>query len=174
MKRNYTLRIAYAALFAALIFVGTQFLQIPLPFGYFNLGDCFILMSAVIVGGPYAVVAAAVGATLADVLSGYVVYAPATMVIKALMAVVMILMGRIYRKKQGVRKVVWWVIGAVLAELTMMGGYFAYDAILYGPAGALASLPGNALQGLVAVVSGVLIMTVLDQTHLMRHISWDK
>ena len=38
--------IAFTALFAALCAVGTIVLVIPLPYGYFNAGDIFVLLSA--------------------------------------------------------------------------------------------------------------------------------
>ncbi len=170
MKHKYILKIVYAALFAALIFVGTQLIQIPLPFGYVNFGDGFVLLSAVMVGGPYAVVAAAVGAALADILSGYVPYVPATLVIKALMVVVMLGMGKLGKKKGRKGETVMWTVGAVLAELVMAGGYFLYDTALYGLAGALTALPGNLLQGGIAVVASTLLITVLAHSRLWKHI----
>lgn len=160
----------YSALFAALIFAGTQFVRVPLPFGYFNLGDCFVLLCAELIGGPYAVIAAAIGAALSDVLSGYTIYAPATLIIKSLMVVVMMLVLKLDHSNGKGIKLPILIAGAVISELLMIGGYFITDIILYRVAGAVASLPGNILQGVAAVITSVLIIKILETGGLMRHI----
>lgn len=170
MKKDPIMKAVYAALFMAFVFVGTQFLRVPLPFGYFNLGDCFILLSAVIIGGAYAVVASALGAALADVLSGYVVYAPATAIIKSLMVLAMLAILQLCRNKSKKVQNVFTCVGAVVAELIMICGYFIYDTLVYGLAGAAASLLGNILQGSVAAVIFVIVFAVLKQTGSLKRI----
>ena len=81
-------RLVFTALFAALCTVGTVVISIPLPFGYFNLGDVFVLLSAWLLGPLYGSIAAAVGSALADILLGFPVYAPATFLIKGIDALV--------------------------------------------------------------------------------------
>lgn len=156
-----------AALFAVLVFLGTLYLRIPLPLGYMNLGDCFVTLSAVVLPGPYAAQASAVGAALADVLSGYTVYAPATLVIKGLMAWTAGGLWRFGQRKEGAWKGLGFLLGAGAAECLMVGGYFVYDLILYGWPGALASLTGNALQGAAAVVVGGCILAALRHGRLL-------
>ena len=68
------LTLCFVAMFAALICACT-FISIPLPFGYFNLGDVVMLLGAFILGFP-AAISATIGASLADVLMGYTIYAP--------------------------------------------------------------------------------------------------
>lgn len=79
--------LAFAAVFAALCFTGTFVIVIPLPYGYFNAGDVFVLLAGWCLGPVYGA-AAAVGSSLADVLSGFALYAPATFVIKGADALV--------------------------------------------------------------------------------------
>ena len=82
-----TKKTVMAALMAALICVATFVVRIPTPLhGYVNLGDCLVLFAASILSPWYAALAAGLGSALADLISGYVIYAPATFVIKALMA----------------------------------------------------------------------------------------
>ena len=60
-------------------------IKIPSPLkGYINLGDGIVLLAAWVLPLPYGLVAAGLGSALADLFSGYVVYAPATFAIKAL------------------------------------------------------------------------------------------
>ena len=75
-----------AALMAALCTLLTLVIRIPSPMGgYLNLGDCAVLLSAWLLGPAAGAAAAGLGSALADLL-GYPLYAPATLVIKALMA----------------------------------------------------------------------------------------
>ena len=85
-KLKTTKRLVMAALFVALTFLATFLIQIPLPLGYIHLGDALVFLCGFILGPIWGTVAAGLGAGLADILSGYVIYAPATFVIKALMA----------------------------------------------------------------------------------------
>lgn len=58
----------FAALFAALVYVGTMF-SIPIPGGqgYMHLGDSLNYLCAVMLPFPYSAAAAAVGAALSDI-----------------------------------------------------------------------------------------------------------
>ena len=75
-NRNTLKKTAYAGVLAALIFIGTE-LHIPTAIGHINLGDLMILVSSYILG-PFALVPAAIGSTLADLMAGYPQYAVAT------------------------------------------------------------------------------------------------
>ena len=85
-----TARLALCGMMAALIFVATYFVKLPMAMtnGYVHLGDGFILLSASMLGWA-AVPAAAVGSMLADLMGGYAMYllhiawlAPAQMLVR--------------------------------------------------------------------------------------------
>ncbi len=170
MKHSHILKLVYSALFAALVFVGTQFIKIPLPFGYFNLGDPFVLLSGYFIGGTYGIAAAAIGSGLADLLSGYVIYAPATIFIKSAMSILVFVICRRVGRKMSANKYLPFLISAVIAEAVMVTGYYLYDAILYGFAGALVSLPGNLLQGTAAVIVSTILIILLDKCKLTEQL----
>ena len=87
--KNTTQKIAVTALLAALTCVATMVIKIPSPMkGYLNLGDCVVLTAGWMLSPVYGFLAAGLGSALADLFSGYVVYAPATFLIKGLMALV--------------------------------------------------------------------------------------
>ena len=73
-------RLSLGALFASLVFIGTFILKIPTPGtgGYIHPGDALVILSGVFLGPNYGFLAAAVGSALADILGGYVFYAPIT------------------------------------------------------------------------------------------------
>jgi len=84
--KNHTKKLTICGIFAAIICVVTTFVAVPAPaIGNINLGDIFILCSAWLLG-PLGALASGIGASLADLFSGFAIYAPATLVIKALMA----------------------------------------------------------------------------------------
>ena len=74
------------ALCAALIAIFTAFIKIPTGIneGYVHLGDSLIYLSASLLPMPNALIAAAIGGALADILAGVSVWAPFTAIIKAL------------------------------------------------------------------------------------------
>lgn len=162
MKQNKIFKIVTAALFAAIVCVATMIVKIPSPAtnGYFNLGDCFVLLSAWFLGPVYGALAAGIGSALADILSGYVQYAPATFVIKALMAVAAYFIFKALSKKPFIGK----LISGISAEAIMVLGYFGYEAVIlsYGMAAA-GSIFSNVMQGIVGIVSAVAIATIINK-----------
>lgn len=94
MKNDKVLKMVYTAMFAAMIFVLTRFIQIPVASGYVHFGDALIYIVALTVGGPWAMLAGALGGALADLTSGFAVYAPATIIIKALIALPFVLVNK--------------------------------------------------------------------------------
>ena len=94
---------------------------------------------------------------LADIISGYAIYAPATFLIKGLMALVV---GFVCLKN---RKIFNVLISGLLAEVIMIVGYFTYEFILNGFSLAILSVPGNALQGVAGVVSSFVLILLLTK-----------
>ena len=88
MNNNRTLSLVLTSVFAALICVCTLMVQIPIPAtgGYANPGDGVLLLAAGLLPLPLSAAAAAIGSMLADVITGYMLYAPATFIIKGGMA----------------------------------------------------------------------------------------
>ena len=122
-------------------------IQIPTPTkGYVNLGDCLVNISAWLLGPAFGAAAAGIGSAMADVLSGYTLYAPATLVIKALMAAVS---WAVYRAAvQKFRTFPSRILAAVAAEFIMSLGYFLFEALLSRSfAAAAVGIPANLVQG---------------------------
>lgn len=169
MKEN-TKKLVVTALFAALIYIGTRYIQIPLALGYLNVGDCFILLLAWSVGGVYGMFGAGFAAGLADVVSGFSVYAPATVIIKAVMALVGYAGYMLVRKKNRAQKMIGYAVSGILAESVMVAGYFVFECCLYGAPTATGALIGNVMQGVIAVVAGLILIAFLEGTNIMNKI----
>ena len=86
MKDQKTLKIAQTALFAALSYVAFRFLKIPLPVpgaGAIHIGNAFLVLCALLLGGVYGGIAGSFGMTIADLTDpAYVTSAPKTFIMK--------------------------------------------------------------------------------------------
>ena len=161
-------KLVLAALMAALTYVATSIVQIPSPMqGYVNLGDCCVLLSGWILGPWWGGAAAGIGSMLTDLLNGYAHYAPGTLVIKALDAIVAALIVKALGRKPYA-----YAVGGLVGEIIMVVGYFGYAALLLGKGiGAAASVPDNLVQGAVGLVAGFLLLQVARRTHLEEKVS---
>ncbi len=155
-------KIVLTALMAALICVATMIIKIPSPLGgYINLGDCLVLISGWILSPVYGFLAAGIGSALADLLSGYALYAPATFIIKGCMALVAFGIFKLMKNKT--RKLPSRLIGGILAEIIMVGGYFVFEGFLYGFGASLVNIPPNCIQGVAGIVIGLLLVKVFEK-----------
>ena len=159
-------KLVLSAMFCALVFAFT-FIFVPAGVGNVNLGDGALLLAAWTLGGPWAAVSAAMGATLADLACGYAIYAPATFVIKAVMVAVALTVGGLLSKLRLSLRLCR-LVAALSAELVMALGYLLYEATVlgYGVA-AVANLPFNAVQGGVAVLLSGAMFEILAHTGLL-------
>lgn len=148
------IHLAYGGMMAALVFVATSFLKIPVSVtqGYIHLGDGFILLGAALLGAP-AIAAAAIGSMLADLLGGYTMYILPTFLIKGAVALVAV---HAFARQRPLPVTLIWL---VLAEAVMVAGYFLVEWLVlgYGLAAALGAVVPNIVQG----ASGVIICAVL-------------
>ena len=159
MQTKKTLKLVMAALLAAMTCVATMVIKIPLTAtgGYINLGNCIVLLSGILLGPLYGGLAAGIGSALADLFSGYVAFLPATFLIKGFMAVIMGLFIKDLSKNNAVKT----AITGAIAECFMIAGYFFFEAVVMGfGLGAAASIPGNAIQGIVGLILAMLLVSV--------------
>ena len=163
--KNTTQRIVMAAMLVALTTVATMIIKIPSPLkGYINIGDCVVLLAGWSLSPLYGFLAAGIGSALADLFSGYIVYAPATFLIKGLMALIVCFGVRLFPKKK--RGVLARIVCAVFAEIVMIAGYFLFEGFLYGFEASLVNIPANAIQGAVGILLGVLLTAALERSKI--------
>ena len=169
MKQREIKRLVLAALFTALTVVATMVIRIPAPLvGYANLGDTMVLLSAWVLGPVWGMAAGGIGSMIADLL-GYPPYAVATLVIKALMALVA---GGIFRAmgRKG-HRLAARLVGALAAETVMVLGYFAFEGVFLGLGWSAAlNIPVNLVQGVVCLVAAVALAQVLERSKALEHL----
>lgn len=165
MKKQAALKIALAAVFAALVAAATLTFVIPIPAtnGYFNLGETIIYIAALLFG-PFVGAIAGAGASLADLLLGYGIFAPGTLIIKGFEGAIV---GFLFLKLQKhIRNTtVCASIAIIVGGLEMVLGYFIYELIVpgYPLAQALAEVPINIVQMVVGLIIAVPVMHAIHR-----------
>lgn len=163
MSKNIR-RLTYTAIAAAIVFVITRLIVIPITASgaYVNFGDIAIYVTSYLLGGPIAALASAVGSSLADLTAGAAIYAPATFVIKGLMGLTA---GLLMRKKK------FWSYG--LACLTggaiMTLGYAIYEYFIFGYAYAIGDVPSNLIQWGASVAAALILFPVAQRIQKVTH-----
>ena len=167
MKKITTKKLVATALFMAFTIIATMFIRIPITFGYVNLGDAFIFLAVFILGPFCGAIVGGVGAGIAD-LFGFAAYAPGTLVIKSVMAVVTWLIYQTLKKlikKDMFAEIVAGIVGAII----MAAGYFVYETLLFTTVwAAFLNMPWSLLQGAVGVALAVTTMRVLSVTKVLK------
>lgn len=122
MNDHRTRQIALGAALASLVSLAT-ILHIPVPGFrlYFNLGEGVIYSIALLLGARYGGICGGLGAALADLLLGYPLWAPITLVIKGMEGFVV---GKLAPKGR--------VIALLTGAAVMIAGYSSTAGILYG------------------------------------------
>lgn len=157
-NRNKRVReMCETGLFVAIVFLGVFIIKIPGPFGYTHIGDSMIFLAVLMLGGKRGAIAGGLGAAIADIVSGYTIWALPTMICKALMALVMgaLIKNHIF----GLKGRILWIVAAVAGGLTQGVGYVITWYVLFGKAAAIAAVPGLTFQA----VSGIIIAFVLSE-----------
>lgn len=158
-------KIILSSLFAAICCIATMLIKIPSPLkGYINLGDCIVLVCGWLLSPFYAFLAAGLGSALADVFSGYLLYAPATFVIKGGMALVAFYIFKVLNKRWGNNSSK--IFGGILAEILMVVGYYIFEGFLYGFAPSLINVPANCVQGVAGLIIGMVLIKVLEKSKI--------
>ena len=157
-------QIALDAMFVALTLVFTAFVNIQIPSfggagGLIHLGNVPLFIAAMVYGKRTGALAGALGMGLFDILSGWVAWAPCTIITCGLMGFVV---GLICYNKKGLG----YKVVAILAALAIkLAGYFIFESFIMGngAAAALKSVPGNIIQIAVAAIIVLIIITPLER-----------
>ena len=161
--KDYTI----TALFAGLIFLVTAYvLHIPTPAtgGYIHLGDAFIYLAASILPEPFSALAAGIGASLSDIMTGCAIYALPTFIIKSVMTLCFSSKGpKIIIKRN--------ILAMFAASAIDTCGYYLFEIILYHSyITPLASVPAHLVKDVVSIAVYFLIGRSFDRIGLKTRI----
>lgn len=150
-RNTNTRNLVISSMIAALIFVFTYFIYFPVTSlgAYMNFGDCVIYSSGMLLGGPWAAAAAALGSAVADAVHGSFIYVPATLIIKGLM-------GYLCAKLMKKVKFYEYLIVCILGGVVMVAGYAAYEMLFLGGWGYVAgTIIPNLIQWGVGIAGAI-------------------
>lgn len=161
MKKNNLHKIrlyCYTALFASMVFLATAYLpRISVGVGYVHLGDTIIYLAASLLPVPFAILASIFGASLADLITGYALWIPATVIIKGLTA----LCFTSRSKKTICRRN---VLALIAATFFCCSGYYLYESLIFGNFIApIAYIIPNLLQSAVSALLYLLLAVLIDR-----------
>ncbi len=147
---SITRKLTLTALISALVTVSTMIIQIPIPSGYIHGGDTIIIFAAAFFGPFYGAIAAGIGSMLADILSGYAIWALPTLIVKSTMALII---G--YIAYQGTEPVFnkRTYLGIITGIIWMVLGYYILRGLIVDSFEiAFASIPFNIIQGIGGMI----------------------
>lgn len=142
--------LAVTAVMTAIVFVLTSIVHIPTPArGYIHLGDSGVFFAAFAFGPWIGGVAGGVGTLLADVVGGFPLWAPFSLLIHGLQGWVV---GWMSRRWPGVPGL---IASAVVGGAIVVLGYLVAGIFISGIGAALGELPMNVLQVVGGAVVGL-------------------
>ncbi len=115
--------------------------------GYFNIGDIAVVFTGMFLGGWTGALAAGIGSAIADILAGYYIFAPFTLIAKGLFALIA---GTLALKHP-----FWLALGGFCMTLT----YFVVGVFLPGAGlqAAVSELPASLLQATLGSIGGFFV-----------------
>ena len=150
------------AAFATLSFVGTTIIRIPIPAsgGYFNLGDTFVMLAALLYGPLVGFFVGMIGPALADSI-GFPQFILATAIVKSIEGLVVGMIGA----KSATTSYLRVTLALLIGTLIIVIGYYIFEANIYpllsnkipffgvtDKNAAIAELLPNTLQGLFSSI----------------------
>ena len=168
MKNRKLKDMCLSGIFCAFIFCFTAYLHIPSHTGYTHIGDGFIFLAASLLPLSYAVFASSLGAALADCLTGFAVWAPGTLIIKALTAMLFTCKTTKIISKRN-------TLALFLSALLCSVGYYIYESVLVGNfISSLAGIPGYLTQSVLSSILYIAFGLSLDKLNFKNMIYGEK
>ena len=160
--RKTASQIALWGITSAIVCLATIFLRIPIISvnGYVNLGDAFIFLFAALFGPLTAMISGGIGSAIADLI-GYPLFAPFTLIIKALEGLIAGFLIKILfpTKQNHVWSTLKSVIAFSIAALEMIALYFFASSILARTFTAgIAEILANLVQGGASIAIAVVLL----------------
>ncbi len=165
MRNKNVKLICFTGIFAAVVFVFTAYLHIPSHTGYTHVGDGFIYLAACLLPLPYAISVGAIGALLADCLTGFAIWAPGSVIIKT---AAVLFFSRKSKKIISLRN----MLALLPAWAVCIGGYYLYESLITGNFVApLSGIPGYITQSVLSSILFVSVGFVMDKLNIKHSIN---
>lgn len=164
--RKKTFDLVIVAILSALIFISTLFLNIKLPIpgngGLVHLGTAMLFIVSIFFGPKKGAYAGAIGLGLFDLLGGWVLWTPITIIARALQGYIV---GKIAwsNNKRG-KNIPLNIIAVISSIPVMMAVYYVGESILYNNwIAPLASMVGDLTQNILGLLIALPICKLLQK-----------
>ncbi|MFX1535623.1 MAG: ECF transporter S component [Promethearchaeota archaeon] len=157
--------IALIVVFTTMVFLSTSLFYVALPAtnGFFNIGEAFVYLSALIGGPIVGMIAGGLGSAMADMLLGYGFYAPGTLVLKGAEGLAA---GILYRFTQRVDQRVRVMFLAIITFFLLGFTIFITTPVLNGIPGSEIIEIGFNIQD-VPIISPLISLILGGQDHFI-------
>lgn len=165
-SRQKTLDLIMTALLVALVFVSTVFINIRLPIsasgGLVHLGTAMLFIASILFGPKKGAIAGAIGMGLFDLMGGWALWAPITIVARGLQGYIV---GKIaWSNGRKGSSTAFNITATIISIPLMVAVYYIGEVILYANwIAPLLSIPGDLVQNLLGIIIAVPICVVLKK-----------
>lgn len=170
-SRQKTFDLILTAMLVALVFVSTVFINIRLPIsangGLVHLGTAMLFIASILFGPKKGAIAGAMGMGLFDLIGGWALWAPITIVARGLQGYIV---GKIaWANGRKGNNIAFNIMATVLSIPFMVAVYYIGEGFLYGNwIAPLASIPGDLVQNVLGIFIAVPICVVLRKVSYFK------
>lgn len=149
--------IVYVGIVSGLVLVAT-FINFRLPFvsqgGLVHFGTAVSIIAILVFRTKIGMLAGAIGMGVFDIIGGYLVWAPATIIARLLLGFIF---GKIaFCKNSEGNSILLNIIGLIIGGFVMILTYYLYEALIFSNwIVALSSVPGDVLQLIFSMIIGI-------------------
>lgn len=165
-KQSKTLDLAIIAMLSTLVFISTLFLNIKLPIpgngGLIHLGTVMLFIASISFGPRKGAYAGAIGLGLFDLLGGWVIWAPITIIARGLQGYIV---GKIaWSNDKNGTSLSYNLLGMIISIPVMMIVYYLGESLIYGNwITAFASMFGDLLQNILGIVIALPVCKIIQK-----------
>ncbi|WP_042351987.1 ECF transporter S component [Bacillus massiliigorillae] len=164
--RQKTFDLIMTSMLVALVFVSTVFLNIKLPItangGLVHLGTAMLFIASILFGPKKGAIAGAIGMGLFDILGGWALWAPITIVARGLQGYIV---GKIaWSNGRKGDSIALNLTATIVSIPFMVAVYYVGEGILYANwIAPLASIPGDLVQNVLGIIVAVPVCVILKK-----------
>ncbi|MED3661786.1 ECF transporter S component [Ureibacillus sp. FSL K6-8385] len=165
-QRSRTVDLTIQSILIALVFLSTLFINIKLPIasngGLVHLGTAMLFIASILFGPKKGAIAGAAGMGLFDLVGGWLVWAPITIISRALQGYIV---GKIaWSNGSRGESFVKNLMATIVSIPVMVGVYYIGEAIMFSSwIMPLASIPGDLVQNAVGIIIAIPVCVVLKK-----------
>ncbi|MEK3977242.1 MULTISPECIES: ECF transporter S component [unclassified Psychrobacillus] len=171
-SKTNTFDLILSAMLIALVFVATLTLNIKLPIaangGLVHLGTAMLFIASILFGPKKGALAGAIGMGLFDLISGWTLWAPFTVVARGLQGYIV---GKIAWSLGRKGNSITFNLLAIFTSIpVMLGVYYICERVLFGSwVIPLASIPGNIVQNVVGILVAIPVCILLKKVSVLNN-----